>query len=324
MSLASATLPAASDSISEINTVSDLNLDCCVAKPAVLNHRCPACPRFCGFASAKGESVALYHLILLAIVQGITEFLPISSSGHLVITSRLLGLPDQGLILDIAVHVGTLFAVTIYFWRDIWDMAGGILRLATSRYTPGAALAGNVLIASLPVVVVGFLAHDIVAEALRSVAVIAWATIGFGILLWLADRLGMTFRRIEHLRWGSAAFIGIAQCLALIPGTSRSGITMTAARMLSFERPEAARFSMLLSIPTIAGAGVLAGYDIYKLGNVRLGYDAALAAGISFLVALLAIALLMRWLQRASFTPFAVYRVLLGLFLLYLDAHGWV
>ncbi|MGE4221182.1 MAG: undecaprenyl-diphosphate phosphatase [Alphaproteobacteria bacterium] len=261
--------------------------------------------------------MALYHLILLAVVQGITEFLPISSSGHLVITSQLLGLPDQGLILDIAVHVGTLFAVLIYFWRDIWEMTVGILRLATGRRTPGAALAGNVLIASLPVVAVGFLAHDLVAEALRSVAVIAWATIGFGVLLWLADRLGMTFRRIEHLRWGAAAFIGVAQCLALIPGTSRSGITMTAARMLSFERPEAARFSMLLSIPTIAGAGVLAGYDIYKLGNVQLGYDAALAAAVSFLVALLAIALLMRWLQRASFTPFAVYRVLLGLLLLY-------
>jgi undecaprenyl-diphosphatase len=261
--------------------------------------------------------VALYHILILAIVQGITEFLPISSSGHLILTSQVLDWPDQGLIIDIAVHVGTLFAVLLYFWRDIWLMLVGVVRLATGRGGPGARLALFVIGGTVPVVVAGYFGKDFIATSLRSAEVIAWATLGFGILLWIADRVGMTLRTVEHLSWGGVLFIGLMQVLALIPGTSRSGITMTAARLLGMERPEAARFSMLLSIPTILGAGALSGYDLYRAGDIALGTDALIAAVLAFFTAIVAIWALMQWLRQSSFTPFVLYRIVLAAGLLY-------
>lgn len=261
--------------------------------------------------------MALYHILILALVQGITEFLPISSSGHLVLTSQVLGWPDQGLIIDIAVHVGTLLAVLLYFWRDVWTMIVGVARLATGRGGPGARLALFITVATLPVIAAGYFGKDYVSTALRSAEVIAWTTLGFGVLLWIADRVGMTIRTIDHLGWGSVLFIGAAQILALVPGTSRSGITMTAARLIGMERPEAARFSMLLSIPTILGAGVLSGYDLYRSGDVALGFDALIAAILSFATAMVAIWALMLWLRKAGFTPFVLYRIVLGAGLLY-------
>ncbi len=261
--------------------------------------------------------MVLYHILILALVQGITEFLPISSSGHLILTSKVLGWPDQGLVMDIAVHVGTLFAVMVYFWRDIWLMATGIVRLATGRGNPGARLAFYVIVGTVPVVIVGYFAKDFIETGLRSAEIIAWSTLGFGLLLWISDRIGMTLRTIEHLTWGSALFIGMLQILALIPGTSRSGITMTAARLLGMERRDAARFSMLLSIPTILGAGLLSGYDLYKLGDVSLGQDALIAMVLAFVTAMIAIWGLMQWLRNASFTPFVIYRIILAAGLLY-------
>ncbi len=261
--------------------------------------------------------MALYHILVLAIVQGVTEFLPISSSGHLVLTSQVLGWPDQGLLIDVAVHVGTLFAVMVYFWRDLWMIALGSVGLATGRKGPGARLAGQILIATLPVVIVGFFGREYVGAFLRDIEVIAWATIGFAVLLWIADQWGMTVRRVEHLNFGNAIFIGLAQVLALIPGTSRSGITMTAGRFLGMERSEAARFSLLLSIPTILGAGALGAAELYASENVTLGQDVFLSVGLAFLAGLLSIAVMMRWLSRAKFTPFVLYRIALGGGLLY-------
>ncbi len=263
----------------------------------------------------------LLHITILALVQGITEFLPVSSSGHLVLvweTFDRLGwqVAEQAasdrLILDIAVHVGTLLAVCLYFWRDVVDMLVGVAKLVVGRWTPGARLALYVVVGTVPLIIAGFFLKDAVTALLRDVRIVAWTTIGFGILLYVGDRTGMTVRRIEHMTIGSVLVIGLAQVLALVPGTSRSGITMTAARFLGFERPEAARFSMLLAIPAILGAGTLAGLDVYQTGNLRLGIDALVAAAISFLFALVAIALMIRWLRSASFTPFVVYRLLLG------------
>ncbi len=259
----------------------------------------------------------LTHIVILAIVQGITEFLPISSSGHLVLTSRILGWPDQGILIDIAVHAGTLLAVVVYFWRDVWEMTLGTIGVFTGRRTPALHLVVCLFIATVPVVLVGFFGLHYIEHALRSVEIIAWTTLGFGILLWIIDRLCMTVRRIEHMSYGGALLIGLAQVLSLLPGTSRSGITMTAARFLGMERREAARFSMLLSIPTILGAATLAGFEIYKAGDATLRLDAVLAAGLSFVTALAAIALMMRWLMHATFTPFVIYRILLGIGLLY-------
>ena len=166
--------------------------------------------------------------------------------------------------------------------------------------------------------IAGFLLQDVIQDVLRSAEVVAWASIVFGILLWVVDRAAMTVRRMEHITLGSAMFVGLSQCLALIPGTSRSGITMTAARALGYERTEAARFSMLLSIPTILAAGLWAGKKVYDTGNVAISIDALIGAALALVSALVAIALMVAWLRRATFTPFVVYRVLLGAAILYL------
>ena len=261
--------------------------------------------------------MALYHILILAVVQGITEFLPISSSGHLILTSRVLGWPDQGLAMDIAVHVGTLGAVMVYFWRDMGSMAVGAVHLALGHKSPGARLARFVIIGSIPVFVAGYFGKSLIETEFRGAEIIAWTTLGFGLLLWFADKIGMTLRRIDHLGWGGVFFIGLMQVLALVPGTSRAGITMTAARFLGMERSEAARFSMLLSIPTILGAGALSGWDLYQSGDLALGRDAAIAASLASATAMIAIWGLMGWLRRASFTPFVMYRIALGFGLLY-------
>ena len=267
-----------------------------------------------------------FHIFLLALVQGITEFLPISSSGHLVMIWEGLDaagveVPEktlaQQLIIDVAVHVGTLFAVCIYFRRDIGDMIVGFLHLFAGRIDAGARLALLILISFVPLAVAGFIFKDAIALNLHDIEVVAWATIGFAIVLYLADRAGMTLRRVEHMTILGAVLIGLSQVLALIPGTSRSGITMSMARALGFERQEAARFSMLMSIPAIAAAGVLVGADLIRSENVQVGLDALVAALLAFLFALVAISLLMAWLRRSSFTPFVIYRLILGAALLY-------
>ncbi|OKH87760.1 undecaprenyl-diphosphate phosphatase [Thalassospira sp. TSL5-1] len=261
--------------------------------------------------------MTLQHIILLAVVQGITEFLPISSSGHLVLTPAITGAADQGLLLDVSVHVGTLLAVLIYFWRDVLAMIIGFFRLFTGRMTPGARMALHIIVATIPVVAVGFyLKESGIEEQMRSVEIIAWTTLVFGIILWVADKVGMTINRIEHMGWASSIVIGLAQVIALIPGVSRSGITMTAARFMSYERSDAAQFSMLMSIPVILGAGLLAGLDLHKAGNMQLNREVMMAIGFSFITALITIAVLMSWLKRASFTPFAIYRIILGAALL--------
>ncbi len=252
------------------------------------------------------------ELATLAVIQGITEFLPVSSSGHLRLVALLSGWPDQGLIIDVAVHIGTLFAVMAYLYRDIGAMLVGVGRTMKGRRDPGMRLLLLLVVATLPVIAGGYLLDRHAPNLFNNLETIAWATLGFGIVLWIADRSGMTLRRIEHLGYADAIIIGLSQVLALIPGTSRSGITMTAARVLGMERPDAARFSLLLSMPTILGAGVLKGWDLYKSGDAVLAADAFVAAGMSFFMALLAIAAMMAWLRRASFTPFVIYRILLG------------
>lgn len=285
----------------------------------------------------------LFHVFVLALVQGVTEFLPISSSAHLVLVPCLTGWRDQGLVIDVAVHVGTLGAVIVYMWRDVGLMISGLIQAVTGgsvrRPTRGSAVGGpgglaittentgaklvlHLIIATVPVVVVGLLVQLALDDQLRDITVIAWATLGFAIVLYTADTLGLTICRLEHMTGGSAIIIGLAQILALIPGTSRAGITMTAARALGYERRDSARFSMLLSIPTIVAAGGLLGFELYQSGDARLTTDAALAAALAFAAALIAITLMMRWLARASFTPFVIYRILLGAALLAL-VYGW-
>lgn len=260
-------------------------------------------------------------LIGLALVQGITEFLPVSSSGHLVLASQLTGWDDQGQTIDIALHVGTLGAVIAYFWKDSLAMTQGGWDLLRGRSTEARRLCLLLVIGTLPVILAGFLLHGLIADHLRSVGVIAATTTGFGILLYIADARGSQARTVADMSPGHAAIIGIAQAFALIPGTSRSGITMTAARMLGYDRESAARFSMLLSIPTILAAGGLATVQVLLAGEGEtLGWDALIAAGLAFVAAFLTIGGLMAWVRRASLTPFVIYRLVLGgvlLFVLY-------
>lgn len=260
----------------------------------------------------------LLHLLVIAAVQGITEFLPISSSAHLILVPKLTGWTDQGVLIDIAVHVGTLGAVLLYFHRDVLRLARGFGHTAVGRATPERRLFWLLILATIPVMAAGLAIDRLgLTSDLRSAGLIAGTTIGFGILLYVVDRTCLTVSQCEHVGVRGALFIGLAQVLALIPGTSRSGITMTAARYLGLERTEAARFSMLLSIPTIVAAGALAGIELWQTGDVAIQGDAILAAGLAFISALAALALMMSWLRRASFTPFVIYRLLLGGYLLY-------
>jgi undecaprenyl-diphosphatase len=260
----------------------------------------------------------IFHLAILSLVQGITEFLPVSSSGHLILVPYVMQWQDQGLMLDVAVHVGTLGAVMAYAWREIGMMLAGFWKLIRGRIDQGTRMMLQILIGSIPVVIFGYALNKYAGGVLRSVEVIGWTTLGFGLLLGFADKVGMTVRRLEHMSYGGALAIGLAQVLALVPGTSRSGITMTMARFLGFERADAARFSLLLSIPAIAGAGMLKGIDLWHTDNMGLTLDALTAAGLSFASALIAIMVMMTWLKRAGFMPFVIYRVLLGTLLLYL------
>ncbi len=264
----------------------------------------------------------LLQILVLAVVQGITEFLPISSSGHLILVPNLTGWPDQGLAIDVAAHLGTLLAVLVYFWRDVGRMTLGLVRLATGRLDAGGRLAGFLLLATIPALAVGFFVDRYVGDLLRDPRIVAWALIGFGVVLYLADRSGMTIRRVEHLPLAHALAIGLAQVLAFIPGTSRSGITMSAARLLGYERAEAARFSFLLSIPAISAAGLWKGWELFRAGDPEALEAAALTGGFSAVAGFLAIAFLMAWLRRATFTVFVGYRILLGGLLLWMIYGG--
>lgn len=266
--------------------------------------------------------MGVLHIAILAVVQGITEFLPVSASGHLAVIGPLAGWSDQGPVIDLAVYGGMLGAVVVYFSRDLWAMVAGVFRFFSGRRDPGARLAAQVVIGTVPLVAAGYATQRYMPDGIGGIEVIGWTTLGFGIVLYLTDRLGMTIRRLEHLGCGDALVVGIAQVLALVPGTSRAGITMSAARILGFERVDAARFSMLLSIPAIVGAGLVKSLDLMAGGTAVATVAIVAAAGTGFVASLVSIALLMAWLERRSFTPFVIYRILLGGVLLGL-AYGW-
>ncbi|MEL7166245.1 MAG: undecaprenyl-diphosphate phosphatase [Pseudomonadota bacterium] len=258
--------------------------------------------------------MTLFQLLIVAIIQGLTEFLPVSSSGHLILLPALTGTPDQGLAIDVAVHVGTLLAVILYFWTDVRMAAGGALRLARGEVdSAGAFLALCLIIATIPAVVVGFAIKVTgLDEALRSAAVIGWTMVIFGLVLYWADRTGETDRTANRWSLRHAALMGLAQCLALIPGTSRSGITITAARRLGYGREGAAKLAMLMSIPIIIASGALLAVDVVGQANWGVLRDATIAAAFAFVAALLALAFMMRLLRSVSFTPYVIYRVVLG------------
>ena len=258
------------------------------------------------------SSTSTLQTLLLALVQGITEFLPISSSAHLILPFEILGWPDQGLAFDVAVHLGTLIAVVVYFWRDLLGLLRGFIQNIAGKPNEDGRLAINLLIASLPIVIVGLLLKSLVEGELRSAGVIATSTIVFGVVLFLADKFSSSHRSDQELTWLHALVIGLAQCLALIPGTSRSGITMSAALALGYTRQAASRMSFLLSVPTILGASVLMLKDLATI-DVAVNWSqlatGMVAAGIT---AYLCIRLFLGFIDRIGFMPFVLYRLVLG------------
>ena len=259
----------------------------------------------------------LFQIVVLALIQGITEFLPISSSAHLVLVPWMLGWTDQGLAMDVAVHVGTLGAVVVYFRHTLKQLlADGIASARARRFEGEGQLAWGLLVATLPVAVCGLLFHDVVAHNLRSPMVIGLSTICFGVLLWVADLRPRAGGSRIGLGWRGLLLIGLAQALALIPGTSRSGITMTAALLLGLDRRQASHISFLLSVPVIVLAGTYAGFELLLSGQPVPWGDFLLAAGLAGSSAWLCITLFLATIQKIGMGPFVVYRLALGALLL--------
>ena len=254
------------------------------------------------------------HAIVLALVQGLTEFLPISSSAHLILVPALLGWPDQGLAFDVAVHVGSLAAVVAYFGRDLQDLARGWLRSVVRGrpFSPESRVAWMVIAGTVPAGVAGVLAGDAVEAHLRTPFVIAGANLVFALLLLAADRRGSGIRGEGSLTFRDAVLIGCAQALALVPGASRSGVTITAGLALGLDPRAAARFSFLLAIPIIALAGGAKGFELLAAPGAidwtwfGLG---ALVAGVS---AYACIGVFLALIARVGLWPFAAYRIVLG------------
>ena len=268
--------------------------------------------------------MTLFHLVLLALVQGLTEFLPVSSSAHLELLHKYVGTTDQDLALDVAVHIGTLGAVTLYFWREVRMALVGFLRLLRLDLTTYEThLALCLIVATVPVVVLGAILHLTgLTEALRSLAVIGWAMIGFGLLLWWMDRRPNAGKTAREWTLKDAAVMGLWQALALIPGTSRSGAAITGALHRGYGRVEGARLAMLMSIPTIAASGVLLGADVVTSEDWVLGRDLLIATVLAFAAGLAALALMIRLLRTVSYTPYVIYRLVLGSVLLWIAYAG--
>ncbi len=262
-------------------------------------------------------------LILVAVIQGLTEFLPVSSSGHLVLIPLITSYPYQGQTIDVAAHVGTLLAVLLYLRAEVIHIAGSFLGLRQND--PATVMLGIMLtLATIPVVVVGYFVNYANLDWLSLVHTLALANLGFAGLLWIADKAPIRHETLDSMSWQRAAIIGIAQIFALIPGASRSGVTMTAARFLGFDRVVAARFSLLLSIPVIAGAGLLKAKDLVEVGNLALGIDALVVLALSTILALLAIRWMMGLLARSTFAIFVYYRLALGGLLFILLISGQI
>lgn len=267
-----------------------------------------------------GPSMTFLQVFVLAVVQGITEFLPISSSAHLVLLHEFSrSTPEAALALDVAVHLGTMVAVVIFFWAEVRRALAGLGQLATGKAaSPDARLALALIVATIPAVVLGgVLAVTGWIDALRTAAVIGWTMIVFGLLLYLVHRMAPETRTFRDWNLRDAVVMGLWQALALIPGVSRAGISVTAARYMGFERHDAARIAMLMSIPVILATGGYLGLKLLRAEfSAELIAQLAFGAALAFVTAYVALGLMMRFLNAVSFTPYVIYRVVLGVVLL--------
>ncbi|MDG2061902.1 MAG: undecaprenyl-diphosphate phosphatase [SAR86 cluster bacterium] len=253
-------------------------------------------------------------ILWLSIVQGLTEFLPISSSAHLILLSEFLTNKDQGILLDVSMHLGTMFAAIFYFRNEALQLLMGFAPKRKNHINRQKLI--NIIVATLPILFSGYILRNYIDENLRATEVIAYTTIFFGFLLYFADKTKTRSTNLAAINFRQALIIGICQCLALIPGTSRSGITISAALFLGIGREAASKFSFLLAIPTI---GAIAIYEIFILDFEELtglSMELFFACLASFITAYLTIDIFLRIINKLGFTPFVIYRVILGILLL--------
>lgn len=270
--------------------------------------------------------MGILESILLGIIQGLTEFLPISSSAHLRIASELMGIGDAGAAFTAITQLGTEAAVVVFFWRDITRIIGRWFQSLTGRVPrkdPDALMGWWIIVGTIPIVVLGLLFQDQIETTLRSLWVVAIMLIVFGILLGVADRVGRKQRDIKDLTWKRGLIYGGAQALALIPGVSRSGGTITAGLLMGYKREAAARYSFLLAIPAVFGSGF---YQLLKAikapaSETSMGLT-MLATVVAFVIALVVIGLFMKYISKRSFLPFVIYRVALGALIIVLITTG--
>ena len=262
------------------------------------------------------------HALVLGSVQGLTEILPISSSAHLILIPRIFGWPESGLTFDVALHLGTLIAISLYFWRDIFDLTYNFIASITGKgfHTPGNRLPWYIIIGTIPAAIAGKTLEEPIEEMFRhSPAIICALLVAFGLLLAFADTTGPKRWKLDRITLKAAVIIGLAQCLALVPGVSRSGITITAALLLGYNREASARFSFLLSLPVVFGAALLKVGHLVKTG-IPAGEETPLLIGIitSAVLGYLSVALLLKLVQRHSLYPFVWYRLVAGILLLFM------
>ncbi len=250
--------------------------------------------------------------VVLAILQGLTEFLPISSSAHLLLPGIWLGWPEKGLAFDVAVHAGTLLAVATYFRRDLWGLFTAWCASVTGRHTAQGRLAWLLILATLPAAGTGLLLHGVIETHLRSAILIAWTTVLFALLLWYADRRGARCDAMHSLRWRGALLIGCFQALALVPGVSRAGICLSAGLLLGLRRTDAARFSFLLALPIIAAASGLEFLELRRAPQPGAWEELLLGFVLAALTAHLCIGVFLRLVERIGLLPFVIYRLVLG------------
>lgn len=261
---------------------------------------------------------SLFQATVLGFIQGLTEFLPISSSAHLILPSVLLNWNDQGLTFDVALHLGSLTAVLIYFRHDIRGLLkAGMMRAFGSDKSSDGKLAWLIILATFPAAIVGFFVNNLVEQYARSLIVLATTTIIFALILLYSDKVGLRSKLLKNLNWKDAAYIGAAQAISLIPGTSRSGITMTAALLLGYDRKSATKLSFLLAIPIIFGSTILRFSELFsetqKYFDFSLMFYGAIVSGVT---AYGCIHTFLRLIERIGFLPFVIYRIFLAVFLL--------
>jgi undecaprenyl-diphosphatase len=269
--------------------------------------------------------VDLFKAVVLGVLQGLTEFLPISSSAHLAIFPKFFGWDDPGAAFTAVVQIGTEIAVVLYFWRDIWSIATGWLRglvSAEARQAHEWRMGWFVIVGSVPIVVLGLLLQDLIDSEFRNLWVIGTTLIVLGVVLGIAERVGRKSRPIEQLTWGHAVLFGLAQAAALVPGVSRSGATISMGLFLGYERAAATRYAFLLAIPAVVGAGIFNLKDIPGGENEYGTMPTLVGTVVSFVVGLAVIHWLLKYVSTRSYAPFVAYRIGLGALVLVLVGAG--